>query len=83
MTDDTRREFLKRIAKTAVYAAPVIHTLAAPVELIGQGSSTQKKPMMAAAFDTQQPSTTTQTNQEAPWDRPPPGDRLETQRPPP
>ena len=67
MTDQDRREFLKKLAKTAVYTAPVVYSLAAPIELVGGGVSSQKK-MVAPA--TQQPSTA-----DAPWDRPPPGQR--------
>ncbi len=44
MTD--RRDFLKKIAKTTVYAAPIIKTLAAPDALLagggGQGFNTEK-----------------------------------------
>ena len=64
MKDEDRREFLKKLAKSAVYTAPVVYSLAAPIELVGQGMSSQKKPKAPA----QQPAAT-----DAPWDRPPPG----------
>ncbi|MEE8191445.1 MAG: hypothetical protein V3T74_01790 [Gemmatimonadales bacterium] len=68
MTDQDRREFLKKLAKTAAYTAPVVYSLAAPIELVGQGQSSEHKHTTAPA--TQQPSTG-----DAPWDRPPPGQR--------
>jgi hypothetical protein len=37
MTDRARREFLKKLAQGAVYAAPVIRTVAAPLEVAAQG----------------------------------------------
>jgi hypothetical protein len=67
MTDPDRREFLKKLAKTAVYSAPVVYSLAAPVELVGGGmSSVHMMSAPATQPATQQPS-------DAPWDRPPPG----------
>lgn len=68
MTDQDRREFLKKLAKTAVYTAPVVYSLAAPIELVGQGQSSEHKHTAPPAA--QQPSTG-----DAPWDRPPPGQR--------
>ncbi len=69
MTDQDRREFLKKLARTAAYTAPVVYSLAAPIELVGQGSSSEHKPPMGAPA-TQEPSTG-----DAPWDRPAPGQR--------
>ncbi len=43
MTKEDRRAFLRRLAKGAVYAAPVIHSMAAPLEAVGQGKSTSHK----------------------------------------
>ncbi len=37
--DDDRRTFLLKLAKTAVYSAPVIRTLAAPTHSAAQGLS--------------------------------------------
>ena len=71
MTTPDRREFLRKLAKTAAYTAPVVYTLAAPIDLVGQGSSSQhKKQQPAAAYDTQSPNT--QPGGQAPWDAPPP-----------
>jgi hypothetical protein len=71
MTQQNRREFLKKLAKTAVYAAPVVHTLAAPIDLVGQGQSTgHKPPGHSAAFQPQQQPT---TDPQPPWQQPPPG----------
>lgn len=57
-----RREFLKKLAKGAVYAAPVMHSIAAPVDLLGQGQSSQHKHQ----------STTTATPPPGPSAFPPP-----------
>jgi hypothetical protein len=43
MTEERRRAFLKRLAKGAVYAAPVIRTMSAPLEVVAQGQSTSHK----------------------------------------
>ena len=79
MTVHDRREFLKKLAKTAAYTAPVVYTLAAPIELIGQGMSSQHHHhhhhhMAAPAGLEQSPGT--QPGQQAPWDRPPPGGKV-------
>ncbi len=75
MSEGSRREFLKKLARTAVYTAPVIHTLTAPVELVGQGVTPTHKPPMAPAYDQSSPTSPRrqQPASEAPWDRPPPG----------
>lgn len=39
MTEESRREFLLKVAKGAVYAAPVIRTLSAPESLSAQNVS--------------------------------------------
>lgn len=70
MTTQDRREFLRKLAKTAAYTAPVVYTLAAPVDLVGQGSSSGHKKHPAAAYDTQSPNT--QPGGQAPWEAPPP-----------
>jgi hypothetical protein len=75
MTDQDRREFLKKLAKTAAYAAPVVYSLAAPVELIGQGSSSEHKHPSSGATQSA-PSGTQQPGGEAPWERPPPGGKV-------
>lgn len=75
MTEQDRRDFLKRLAKSAVYAAPVVYSLAAPADVLGQGW-TRHHPKMATTFEQQQPqqpTTTTQPGGDAPWEREPPG----------
>jgi hypothetical protein len=67
MNDRERREFLKNLARTAAYAAPVVLTFQAPAELLGQGKSSQHKP---AAAPFQQPAPAAEP---APWNQPPPG----------
>jgi hypothetical protein len=75
MTDQDRREFLKKLAKTAAYAAPVVYSLAAPVELIGEGMSSVHHPPSSGATQAA-PSGTQQPGGEAPWERPPPGGKV-------
>ena len=38
MVDKSRRDIIKGIAKGAIYAAPVVYTMAAPTRLLAQGS---------------------------------------------
>ena len=70
MTDADRREFLKKLAKSAAYATPVITTFAVPAELLGQGMGSQHMHMGGmggmggAAASVAEP---------APWDKPAPG----------
>jgi hypothetical protein len=74
MTQHDRREFLKKLARTAAYTAPVVYSLAAPVELIGQGGkSSEHKPPMGAAATQSAPGGAQQPGGQAPWERPPPG----------
>jgi hypothetical protein len=40
-----RRAFLRKLAAGVAYAAPVVHSMAAPVDLVGQGKSSEKKKM--------------------------------------
>lgn len=83
MTAADRREFLKKLAKTALYAAPVIHSMSAPTALVAQGSSSQHK-AMASPYDAGAGSTPTrQPGGVAPGDRPPPGQDKPGSRPPP
>ncbi len=67
MSSDDRREFLKKLAKTALYSAPVVHSFAAPVDLLGQGQSSEH--MSHQAPPPAQPSTSTM-GEPAPWDKP-------------
>jgi len=70
MNDQDRREFLKKLAKTAAYTAPVVYSLAAPIELLGLVKGDKSGGMGMAPPATQEP-----TSGDAPWDRPPPGQR--------
>lgn len=83
MTSEDRREFLKRLAKTALYAAPVIHSMSAPTSLVAQGQSSQHK-VKASPYDAGTSSTPTrQPGGLAPGDRQPPGQTKPGSRPPP
>ena len=42
MTQENRRAFLRKLAKGAAYSAPVVYSMAAPVDLLGQGMSSGK-----------------------------------------
>jgi hypothetical protein len=42
MTQVDRRAFLRKLAKGAAYSAPVVYSMAAPVDLLGQGQSSGK-----------------------------------------
>lgn len=42
MSQLERRAFLRKLAKGAAYTAPVVYSMAAPVDLIGQGMSSGK-----------------------------------------
>ncbi len=76
MSDSDRREFLKKLAKTAVYSAPVIASLAAPIELVGQGQSpTHKHHGGSASPTSQELPPNPQPGGPPPWDQPPPGGR--------
>jgi hypothetical protein len=43
MSQQDRREFIKKLAKGTAYVAPVVHSLAAPLDLVGQGKSSEHK----------------------------------------
>jgi hypothetical protein len=45
MTDQSRREFLNKLARGVAYSAPVIATLQVPENLMAQGVSATKKGM--------------------------------------
>lgn len=71
MTVPDRREFLKRLAAGTAYVAPVVYSLAAPVELGGQaptgkGHGGGGGHGMAAAA-------TQDVGTPPPWQQPPPG----------
>lgn len=67
MTPTDRREFLKKLAKGAAYAGPVIVSMAAPTDLAGQGKSSQHMTHVDPA-----PSTAPPTRSPFP---PPPGSK--------
>jgi hypothetical protein len=68
MTPEDRRAFLKRLAKTTAYMAPVVQSFAAPADIVAQGSSpSKKKPMGAAGFEAEPTP--------SPWNAPAPGMR--------
>ena len=74
MTLTDRREFLKKLAKGAVYAVPVVVSLAAPVDVAGQGGSSQHHSHLQAAPTTDEKLNP--TPQQPPWQKnPPPGRR--------
>lgn len=66
MSSDDRREFLKKLAKTAIYSAPVVHSFAAPVDLLGQGKSSEHKKQHQHGPPAPPPSPAGT----APWDEP-------------
>ncbi|MEE8133842.1 MAG: hypothetical protein V3T56_02225 [Gemmatimonadales bacterium] len=69
MTDADRREFLKKLAKSAAYATPVITTFAVPAELLGQGMGSQHMHLQSRSQDAPAPA----PDAAAPWDKPAPG----------
>ena len=70
MSREDRREFIKKLAKGTAYAAPVVHSLAAPLDLVGQGQSSQHKKTNTVAA----PGAGGITQQQQ-IGAPPPGDR--------
>jgi len=42
MNQEDRRAFLRKLAKGAAYSTPVVYSMAAPVDLIGQGKPSGK-----------------------------------------
>lgn len=80
MSAHDRREFLRKLAKTAAYAAPVVVSLAAPIELVGQGDSPSKKeghwhPPGQGSPTKQTLPPNPQPGGPPPWQQPPPGSR--------
>ena len=43
MANEDRRAFLKKLARGTAYAAPVVYSMAAPLDLVGQGKSSEHK----------------------------------------
>ncbi len=76
MSQEDRRAFLKMLAKGTAYAAPVVHSLAAPLDLVGQGKSSEHKHGGQAATASPTGSGLTQQTDigaPPPGQRPPPG----------
>jgi hypothetical protein len=67
--DPTRREFLKKIARGAAYAAPVITTFAVAPDLLGQATSL---PGHMHTHSPPAPATPAETPGPAPSDKHPP-----------
>ena len=66
MTDQSRKEFLKKLAQGSIYTAPVVSTLLAPRSVSAQGSPPGMPPPMSGMAQ--------QRNlPDAPWFKPPPG----------
>lgn len=77
MSDESRRAFLKRLARGGAYVAPVVASLAAPVvDLLGQGASSQHKPGAAPTYPGATPGNTPSNSlpseNDAPWKHPSP-----------
>lgn len=72
MSSHDRREFLIRMARGAIYAAPVVHTLAAPDSASGQAPPSQKMQMMNMGMGMNNANVGV-LGRTAPWFRPPPG----------
>ena len=70
MSSDDRREFLKKLAKTALYSAPVVHSFAAPVDLLGQGMSSGHKHAGHGHGHAPPPAAQPSSTEPAPWDKP-------------
>lgn len=74
--DDTRREFLIRMARAAAYAAPVVVTLSAPGGLSAQKTASTKgggvTKNTVTDFSTDL-NTTSPSSATAPWAVAPPG----------
>lgn len=72
MSDQDRRAFLRKIAKGAVYVAPVVYSMALPTRVMASHKPGHTMmPMGSAPAQQQQQQPTTQ--RDAPWQRPPPG----------
>ena len=81
--NDDRREFLKKMAQGAVYAVPLIHSLAAPRSLRAQnqggdtkddtkGTSTDKNQVWSG-MQAIEPTPSTGFSIDPPWSKPPGG----------
>ena len=68
MTDEDRREFMKKLAKGVAYVAPTIVSVTAPASLAGQGMGSQHKHMNGHGHGHQ-----SSLRSPPPWKAPPPG----------
>ena len=74
MSSEDRREFIKKIAKGMVYAAPVIVSMSAPKVVMASHMPGHNPPPMAPIADQPDPSTgTTRLGGRSPREIPPPG----------
>ena len=73
MTDQSRKEFLKRLARGSIYVAPVVSTLLTPRSVSAQASQA----MMGSGNMGQSGMGAMQVRNlpEAPWFKPPPSGR--------
>ena len=71
MTDQSRKEFLKKLARGSIYAAPVVSTLLTPRSVSAQASQA----MMGAGppGGGNMGGMQEQSLPAAPWSKPPPG----------
>lgn len=65
--DRSRREFLKKVAAGTAYAAPVIHSVAAPERLSAQGTSPKGGGMGGGKGPSGTSTTDIQFGPSAPW----------------
>ena len=73
--DPTRRQFLEKIAKGAVYSAPLIATFAVAPDLLAQGSLPGHHHTAPAASTPSTPSSPSEAPGPAPTDKHPPPSR--------
>ncbi len=67
MTDQSRREFLKKLARGSLYTAPVVATLVTPRSVSGGGGGMSSGMSMMSGMPQQRQLP------DAPWFKPPPG----------
>lgn len=74
MTDQSRREFLKKLAQGSIYTAPVVSTLLAPPLANGQALPSQMMMMGVEMGMNEMTGRGSPTGlAQAPWSKPPPG----------
>ncbi len=70
MTDQSRREFLKKLARGSLYTAPVVATLVTPRSVSGSGKG---KGGMSSGMSGGMGMGQQRQLPDAPWFKPPPG----------